>query len=198
MLKLIEALRNADIPAPNRDTETFHMVRWGKNNRYWLRKFEGGYVFGDFVSGLSTYVFDKAENEYTKAELKEKLRLHDYPEEAADRIIGFLVDTTLVDDYGFAYRYLYAAYGNRSLRRLEGELARRFLPKELIRRAEEAVCREKAVDSVRNEWIGLSGGPDRNEYCESADDSERDKYTEQAAAEAVREYNCRWDKYKKK
>ena len=70
MLRLTEALRNADIPAPNKDTETFRMVRWGKNNRYWLRKFEGGYVFGDFVSGLSTYVFDKAENEYTKAELK--------------------------------------------------------------------------------------------------------------------------------
>ena len=70
MLRLTEALRNADIPAPNKDTETFRMVRWGKNNRYWLRKFDGGYVFGDFVSGLSTYVFDKAENEYTKAELK--------------------------------------------------------------------------------------------------------------------------------
>ena len=70
MFKLIEALRNADIPAPNRDTETFRMVRWGKNNRYWLRKFEGGYVFGDFVSGLSSYVFDKDESEYGKSELK--------------------------------------------------------------------------------------------------------------------------------
>ena len=70
MLTLIEALRNADIPAPNRDTETFHMVRWGKNNRYWLRKFDGGYVFGDFVSGLNSYVFDKNESEYSKSEFK--------------------------------------------------------------------------------------------------------------------------------
>lgn len=70
MLKLIEALRNADIPAPNKDTETFYMVRWGKNNRYWLRKFEGGYVFGDFVSGLNYYVFDQDESEYGKSELK--------------------------------------------------------------------------------------------------------------------------------
>ena len=70
MLKLLEALRKADIPAPNKDTGTFHMVRWGKNNRYWLRKFEGGYVFGDFVSGLSSCVFDKDESEYGKSELK--------------------------------------------------------------------------------------------------------------------------------
>ena len=59
MLKLIEALTNAQIPVPDRNTETFRMVRWGKNNRYWLKKFEGGYVFGDFVSGISDHIFDK-------------------------------------------------------------------------------------------------------------------------------------------
>ena len=59
MFNLIEALANAGIPAPNRNTDTCRMVRWGKNNRYWLRKFEGGYVFGDFVRGISTHVFDK-------------------------------------------------------------------------------------------------------------------------------------------
>ena len=67
MLKLIEALTNSGISAPNKDTETFRMIRWGKNNRYWLRKFEGGYVFGDFVSGLNSYVFDKDECEYGKS-----------------------------------------------------------------------------------------------------------------------------------
>ena len=70
MLKLIEALANAGISASNKDTETFRMVRWGKNNRYWLKKFEGGYVFGDFVAGLNSYVFDKDESEYGKSELK--------------------------------------------------------------------------------------------------------------------------------
>ncbi len=59
MLKLIETLTNAQIPVPNRNTETFRMVRWGKNNRYWLKKFEGGYVFGDFVTGISEHIFDK-------------------------------------------------------------------------------------------------------------------------------------------
>ena len=41
MLKLIEALKDAGIPAPNKDTETYKIVRWGRNNRYWLRKFNG-------------------------------------------------------------------------------------------------------------------------------------------------------------
>ena len=58
MQRLWEALKNANIPAPNRDTETFEIVRWGKNNRYWLRKFRGGYIFGDFVTGFSGHVFD--------------------------------------------------------------------------------------------------------------------------------------------
>ena len=59
MFKLIEALKNADIPVPNKDTETFKIVRWGKNNRYWLRKFDGGYIFGDFVTGLNTHIFER-------------------------------------------------------------------------------------------------------------------------------------------
>ena len=68
MIKLIEALKNAGIPMPSKDTETFKIVRWGHHNRYWLKKFDGGYVFGDFVSGLNSYLF---EYEYTGAKLKE-------------------------------------------------------------------------------------------------------------------------------
>ena len=45
-------------------------MRWGKNTRFWIKHFEGGYVFGDFVSGLNSYVFDKNESEYGKSELK--------------------------------------------------------------------------------------------------------------------------------
>ena len=59
MDKLFEALKNADIPAPNKDIETFRIVRWGKNKRYWLRKFDNGYIFGDFVNGISSHIFNK-------------------------------------------------------------------------------------------------------------------------------------------
>ncbi len=44
------------------------MRRWGHNNRFWARRFNGGYVFGDFVENLSLYVFD--EDDYTKTELR--------------------------------------------------------------------------------------------------------------------------------
>ena len=60
MLKLTEALANAGIPVPSKDTETFKIVRWGRNNRYWLKKFDGGYVFGDFVNGLNAHVFEQS------------------------------------------------------------------------------------------------------------------------------------------
>ena len=59
MRNLWEALLLNDIPTPNKNTETYKIIRWGKNNRYWLRKFQGGYIFGDFVRGLSAHVFDK-------------------------------------------------------------------------------------------------------------------------------------------
>ncbi len=59
MNKLTEALTNANIPVPSKDTETFKIVRWGRNNRYWLKKFDGGYVFGDFVTGLNDHVFEQ-------------------------------------------------------------------------------------------------------------------------------------------
>lgn len=59
MNKLREALANAGIPVPSKDTETFKIVRWGRNNRYWLKKFDGGYVFGNFVNGFNTHVFER-------------------------------------------------------------------------------------------------------------------------------------------
>lgn len=59
MNSLWKALQLTDIPVPNKSTETYKIIRWGKNNRYWLRKFQGGYIFGDFVRGLSEHVFDK-------------------------------------------------------------------------------------------------------------------------------------------
>lgn len=71
MKKLLESLANAQIPAPHQNTETFRMVRWGKNNRYWLKKFDEGYVYGDFITGLNTYVFNRDENEYSFKELQQ-------------------------------------------------------------------------------------------------------------------------------
>jgi hypothetical protein len=70
METLLRAFRSYDIEAPKDNINNGRMHRWGRNNRYWGRRFDGGYVFGDFVIDLSTHVFDKNEREYSKAELR--------------------------------------------------------------------------------------------------------------------------------
>lgn len=74
MNKLLEALRNAGIPEPRENIDTFKMVRWGRKKRYWLRKFDGGYVFGDFVTGLSSHIFDKEYTGVKPREVREKMQ----------------------------------------------------------------------------------------------------------------------------
>jgi putative DNA primase/helicase len=69
-MKLLEALRQYNLEEPKRNVDDGRMHRWGHNNRCWGRRFEGGYVFGDFSSGLNTQVFDRNECEYSKAELR--------------------------------------------------------------------------------------------------------------------------------
>jgi putative DNA primase/helicase len=70
MEALLRALRTYDIEAPKGHIDNGRMHRWGHNNRYWVRRFDGGYVFGDLVIDLSTHVFDKKEHEYSKSELR--------------------------------------------------------------------------------------------------------------------------------
>jgi putative DNA primase/helicase len=70
METLLRAFRSYYIEIPKQNIDSGRIHRWGRNNRYWGRRFDGGYVFGDFVIDLSTYVFDKNEREYSKAELR--------------------------------------------------------------------------------------------------------------------------------
>ena len=106
MNKLLQALKNADIPAPNKDTETFRIVRWGKNNRYWLRKFDEGYIFGDFVNGISSHVFnsdykgkrlEKAVNEMIRVrkEAEEEMRqVHEHAVQKAENLWNSIRETS--------------------------------------------------------------------------------------------------------
>jgi putative DNA primase/helicase len=70
MSRLLQALREHGIEAPKGHIESGCMHRWGHNNRYWARRFNGGHVFGDFVEDLSTHVFDKDDHDYSKSELR--------------------------------------------------------------------------------------------------------------------------------
>lgn len=67
----LEALQKHDIPIPKTKV-TYNMTRWGKNNKYWAKAFEGGYVFGDFSRGLNESVFqDKLDPSVREARIHE-------------------------------------------------------------------------------------------------------------------------------
>jgi putative DNA primase/helicase len=70
MTKLLQALRQFDLEEPKGNVDSGRMHRWGRNNRCWVRRFAGGYVFGDFVSGISTHVFDRDERDCGREELR--------------------------------------------------------------------------------------------------------------------------------
>lgn len=74
MQKLYDAMRLLGIPMPNKDTDTGLIIRWGRNNRYWLKKFEGGYVFGDFVTDQSSHVFEQEYRGKKLAQYREKMQ----------------------------------------------------------------------------------------------------------------------------
>jgi putative DNA primase/helicase len=56
---LYSALQEQGIPFPREEVTENKFVRWGKNAKYWARKFEGGYVFGDFSLGKKWEVFER-------------------------------------------------------------------------------------------------------------------------------------------
>jgi putative DNA primase/helicase len=65
---LYEALAFHGIPIPKR-IFNIGFTRWGKNNRYWACPiYDVGFVFGDFVDGLSKRVFQK--NDYSPEKLE--------------------------------------------------------------------------------------------------------------------------------
>lgn len=54
------ALAYYGIPYSPKQLVNGKFIRWGKNDRYWARKIENGYLFGDYVAGLSTCWFPDA------------------------------------------------------------------------------------------------------------------------------------------
>lgn len=71
-LKLLrEELERYGIAIPLNFKSSNRFIRWGKNNRYWAREVGEGYVFGDFASGIKSYIFPDSR----KANLAEKRRI---------------------------------------------------------------------------------------------------------------------------
>ena len=77
-MNLEEAFIAAGIPAPPARAKTLpsSFIRWGKNNRYWTKLFDGGAIFGDYSTGESHNWFeddDKLLDAEQIAKRKEKL-----------------------------------------------------------------------------------------------------------------------------
>ena len=58
---------------PPKQYKSNGFMRWGKNNRYWAKEVDDGYIFGDYSDGISENIFPKTEKPLTYEE-KQKRR----------------------------------------------------------------------------------------------------------------------------
>ena len=125
MCSILKALKSAGIPAPNKNTESFEIVRWGKNNRYWLRKFNGGYIFGDFVKGISNHVFDqdykgerktRAVHAMELARQSAEIALNKIHQHAAHKAYTIWHDATYVKNHPYLEKKRVLSYGLKEYR----------------------------------------------------------------------------------
>lgn len=70
---LTEGLREHNIPAPYRTTNSNGFMRWGKSNEYWAREVGDGYAFGDWKQGSKYLIFPNNRSKLTQEE-KETLK----------------------------------------------------------------------------------------------------------------------------
>ncbi len=85
--------------------------------------------------------------EYTEYQLKEKLRQGLYPEEVIEEALRYVKAFHYIDDGRYARNYILYYSDTRSRRRIEQDLLRKGIGRELIRQAyEEAASEEKLTD----------------------------------------------------
>lgn len=68
---LYNALAEYNIEQP-KQYKSNGFMRWGKNNRYWAKEIDDGYIFGDYSDGLSESIFPKNEKPLSETEKKER------------------------------------------------------------------------------------------------------------------------------
>ena len=103
----------------------------------------------------------------TEKEIRDRLAGAGFPEDIACATLGRLKDAGLVDDEGYAARYLEALAGKgRGRLRIAEEMRRKGLPDALVRNAlEDGISdedeRARAAEAARLAWAGIPGGTDR-------------------------------------
>lgn len=65
---LNKGLGQFGIPSPDKHAGHDKMVRWGNSARYWAKAVNDGFVFGDWVEGISESIFSEVDKQYSKEE----------------------------------------------------------------------------------------------------------------------------------
>lgn len=74
---LYEGLVQYGIEQPNHSKPSNGFMRWGKDNRYWAKDVGEGFVFGDYVEGISENIFLKQATPLTPEEIRKRRALID-------------------------------------------------------------------------------------------------------------------------
>lgn len=75
--------------------------------------------------------------DYTRKQLMDKLLQGDYPQECIDEAIAYVESYGYVDDFRYAKNFIEYHIGNKSRRRIETDLLRKGIQRDLIQRAFE-------------------------------------------------------------
>ena len=84
---LFDALFRNNIELPKRFfTTSSGFMRWGKNNTYWAKAVEDGFIYGDYSTGMSEYVFPNKQNMSSNEWQKRKLEIERQRKIEAEKI----------------------------------------------------------------------------------------------------------------
>jgi hypothetical protein len=53
------AMEKLGIPFPHGEIKSSKFIRWGQNKRYYIKKYQSGFVFGDWKTGAKGRWFPK-------------------------------------------------------------------------------------------------------------------------------------------
>lgn len=144
---------------------------------------EGEHISGEVLKEILSEILPKRaklrsmnllkSREYTEYQIREKLRQGLYPEEVIDEAVEYVKSYRYIDDRRYAKDYIVYYSESRSRGRIEQDLLRRGISKELIHKVyEEDLCGENLPDEIPliEKWLEK-----KNYDKENADYQEKQK-----------------------
>lgn len=111
--------------------------------------------------------------DYTRKQLMDKLLQGDYPQECIDEAIAYVESYGYVDDFRYAKNFIEYHIGNKSRRRIETDLLRKGIQRDLIQRAFEEL---DLLGVEQDEAAMISGLLRKKKFCiETATRQEQQK-----------------------